>query len=262
MSGAPVAAQVYDCVIDPSETVDVAGQSGGVVTEVFFDPGEQVKKGQVLARLEATIQYATVQMLEIRAEDTSEIEAQRTQLQFLEGRLERTQKLLDRGVVSKGVLEEIQSSVDANRSLLVRAELARRVALGELTRAKAALSLLEIRSPIDGVVLKRHYDEGEYLPLEGSIATIVQLDPLEIVSFLPVREYNSVHVGEIAQVEPAAPLDGSYPAEISRIDRVFDVASGTFGLQLKLENPDLEIPAGHRCKVTFGTGFHVEQQSN
>ncbi|WP_235824160.1 efflux RND transporter periplasmic adaptor subunit [Falsiruegeria mediterranea] len=239
-------------MIDPSETVDVAGPTGGVVSEVFFEPGEQVEKGQVLARLESTIQRATVQMLELRAGDTSEIEAQRAQLEFLEGRLERTQTLLDRGVVSHGVLEEIQSSVDANRSLLARAELARRVAQEELTRAKASLSLLEIRSPIDGVILKRYFDNGEYLPLEGSIATIVQLDPLEVVSFLPVREYNSVSLGEIAQVEPAAPVDGAYPAKVSRIDRVFDVASGTFGLQLRLDNPDLKIPAGHRCKVTFG----------
>ena len=257
-----MAAQVYDCVIDPSETVDVAAQSGGVVTEVFFEPGEQVERGQVLARLESTIQAATVEMLELRAGDKSEIEAQRAQLQFLEARLERTEKLLERGVVSTGVFEEIQSSVDANRSLLVRAELARRVALGELTRAKAALSLLEVRSPIDGVVLRRHFDEGEYLPLEGSIATIVQLDPLEIVSFLPVREYNSVRVGDIAQVEPAAPLEGAYPAEISRIDRVFDVASGTFGLQLRLDNPDLSIPAGHRCKVTFGSDLQVQNQND
>ncbi len=242
--------------------MDVAGQSGGVVTEVFFEPGEQVQSGQVLARLESTVQNATVLMLELRAGDTSEIDAQRTQLDFLEGRLERTQKLLTRGVVSTGVLEEIQSSVDANRSLLVRAELARRVAMGELVRAKAALSLLEIKSPIDGVVLKRHFDKGEYLPLEGSIATIVQLDPLEIVSFLPVREYNSVRLGDIAQVEPAPPVDGNYLAKISRIDRVFDVASGTFGLQLRLDNPDLKIPAGHRCKITFSTEAPKDGQNS
>ncbi|MDK3018046.1 efflux RND transporter periplasmic adaptor subunit [Pseudodonghicola flavimaris] len=244
-------ADVYDCVIDPSETVDVAAASGGVVAHIHAEPGDQVKRGQLLAELDSTVQRATVEMLRLRADDMSEIEAQKAQLTFLEARLKRTQELSSRGVASREVLEEAQTAVDSARSMLVRVELARRVAMAELKRAEAVLSLLEIRSPIDGIVLERYFDDGEYLPLEGRIATIVQLDPLEVVAFLPVQKYGSVHEGDVAQVRPAAPVDGVYPAETLRVDRVFDVASGTFGLHLKLDNPDLKIPAGHRCKVSF-----------
>ncbi|MCU9837577.1 efflux RND transporter periplasmic adaptor subunit [Ruegeria sp. WL0004] len=253
LTAAPCGAQIYDCVIDPSETVDVAGASGGVVARVHVEPGEQVEKGQLLANLDTTIQRATVEMLRLRADDTSEIEAQKTQLAFLEARLGRTQELSTRGVVSREVLEEIQTAVEAARSVLVRVELARRVAMEELKRAEAVLSLLEIRSPIEGIALERYFDEGEYLPQEGRFATIVRLDPLDVITFLPVAEYGTVQEGDMAQVHPAPPIDGVYQAEILRIDRVFDVASGTFGLHLRLDNPDLSIPAGHRCKVTFGS---------
>lgn len=253
LAAAPCSAQVYDCVIDPSETVDVAGASGGVVARVHIEPGEKVERGQLLAKLDSTIQSATVAMLRLRADDTSEIEAQKTQLAFLEARLGRTQELSTRGVVSREVLEEIQTAVEAARSVLIRVELARRLAMEELKRAEAVLSLLEIRSPIDGIVLERYFDDGEYLPLEGRFATIVRLDPLDVVTFLPVAEYGTIQEGDMAQVRPAPPVDGVYQAEIQRIDRVFDVASGTFGLHLRLDNPDLSIPAGHRCKVAFGS---------
>lgn len=154
-------------------------------------------------------------------------------------------------MVTREVLEEIQISVEASRSMLAQAELSQRIAQQELGRAEAALSLLEIRSPIDGVVVERHLDEGEYLPQEGRIATIVRLDPLDVVAFLPVAEYGSVSEGDVAVVRPASPVAGEREAEIARIDRVFDVASGTFGLHLRLENAELSIPAGHRCTVVF-----------
>ncbi|MEQ6248037.1 efflux RND transporter periplasmic adaptor subunit [Sulfitobacter sp. HNIBRBA3233] len=252
LCAAPAAAETFDCVIDPSQTVEVAGSSGGVVSRVFVQPGDEVSKGQLLATLDSTIQLATADMLRLRASDTSEIEAQSTQLAFLEGRLERAQELSDRGVVTREGLEEIQSAVDASRAMLARAELSRRVAMEELKRAEALLSLLEIHSPIDGIVLERHLEDGEYLPQEGRLATIVQLDPLDVVAFLPVREFGTIEEGDTAQVRPAPPVDGEHTAEITRIDKVFDVASGTFGLHLRLDNPDLEIPAGLRCKVDFG----------
>ena len=251
LSAAPSRAADYDCVIDPSETVDVAGATGGVVAEVFVEPGDRVTDGQLVARLDSTVERATIDILNLRANDTSAIEAQRSQLDFREAQLERTRALSKRGVVTREVLEEIQSSVESGRSLLAQAELAQRIAQQELRRAKAALARLEIRSPIDGIVTERYFDAGEYLPQEGRIATIVRLDPLDVVTFLPVSAYGSVREGDIATVHPAPPVKGDYAAEVTRIDRVFDVASGTFALHLRLDNADHAIPAGHRCTVTI-----------
>ena len=50
-------------------------------------------------------------------------------------------------------------------------------------------------------------------------------------------------------VTPEAPLSGTFSAQVDVIDRVFDAASGTFGIRLTLPNPGNAIPAGHRCEV-------------
>ena len=55
----------------------------------------------------------------------------------------------------------------------------------------------------------------------------------------------------IGVVEPAAPVTGGYVAVVTVVDRVFDAASGSFGVRLSLPNGDGALPAGHRCKVAF-----------
>jgi len=46
-------------------------------------------------------------------------------------------------------------------------------------------------------------------------------------------------------------IGGTYAATVTVVDRVLDAASGTFGVRLTLPNPDLQLPAGIRCKVRF-----------
>jgi hypothetical protein len=53
------------------------------------------------------------------------------------------------------------------------------------------------------------------------------------------------------KVAPAPPIANIYNATVSVVDRVFDPASGTFGVRLLLPNPDNLLPGGQRCKVTF-----------
>ncbi len=47
------------------------------------------------------------------------------------------------------------------------------------------------------------------------------------------------------------PLGGDRQAAVKVVDQVFDAASGTFGVRLALANPELIVPAGLRCKVSF-----------
>ena len=55
-----------------------------------------------------------------------------------------------------------------------------------------------------------------------------------------------------AEVQPEAPMGGSYTATVTVVDRVVDAASGTFGVRLELPNRDYRLPAGLKCKVRFG----------
>jgi len=53
------------------------------------------------------------------------------------------------------------------------------------------------------------------------------------------------------------PIGGTYVAEVDVVDKVMDAASSTFGVRLKLPNPDAQIPSGVRCVVRFSSANEV-----
>ena len=55
-----VADESFDCVIEPQQTVKLSSAVAGVIREVAVDRGDTVKKGQVVARLEAGVEEANL----------------------------------------------------------------------------------------------------------------------------------------------------------------------------------------------------------
>lgn len=252
---APAAsAQAYDCLMDPAESLELSSPAAGLLDEVLVRRGEAVTRGQVVARLNSAIEESTVELLEIRAHSTEVIDAQAEQLALITQRYRRVADLRERGIATQDAFDQVEAERIAAQSLLVQAELNRDIAIKELARARAALGLRTIVSPIDGIVAERLLSPGEYADSDDAVMRIVQLDPLTIEAFLPVSLFGSVEEGDVASVRPAPPLDGVYPATVTAVDRVFDAASGTFVVQLELPNPDGTLPAGHRCDLSLGDG--------
>jgi preprotein translocase subunit SecA len=83
------------------------------------------------------------------------------------------------------------------------------------------------------------------------IMRLAQLDPLRVEVFVPVARLGEIAVGKKAEVMPQAPVNGTYIARVTIVDRVADAASGTFGVRLELPNRDYRLPAGMKCKVRF-----------
>jgi RND family efflux transporter MFP subunit len=131
------------------------------------------------------------------------------------------------------------------------AEMDQKVARIRLRMAQAALDRRTIRSSVSGVVIETSAAPGEYVNEQSTIVTIVQLDVLNVEVFLPTAQFGLTTEGEIATVMPEAPIGGEYPATVETIDRMYDAASGTFGVRLKLHNDDYRLPAGLRCRVVF-----------
>ncbi|WP_339948560.1 efflux RND transporter periplasmic adaptor subunit [uncultured Albimonas sp.] len=251
---APGAAQEgerHDCVIDPPVVIALASAVPGLLAEVTVARGDQVAAGQLVARLDATLERATRDLLRTRVASTAAIEAQTARVDFIESRQQRVRELFARGVATQETLDEIESAAIEARSILREVETEQAIAAQELARAEAAVKLREIRSPIEGIVQERTLSPGEYMHQESHVAVVVKLDPLHVEAFLPVELYGSIAVGDEATVLPAPPVEGAHAATVRVIDRVFDAASGTFGVRLELPNPEGALPGGHRCKVVF-----------
>ena len=240
-----------DCLAEPAETVAVGSPVTGIVRDVMVGRGDRVKTGDVLARLDATIEEADVAVAKAQADATEVVEAQRAKLALAEANLQRAQKLVKSGSVTQSRVEELEAVVAIARSDL--ATETRRVDLAriELERARALLSLRTLTSPLDGFVTAQGTRPGEFLRQDGVVFTVAKTDPLYIEAYAPVDYYGRLTSGAMGTVTLDQPPGTRLSASVTVVDAVFDAASNTFGLRLELANPDNAIPAGQHCTVAF-----------
>lgn len=246
-----IAQQSFDCVVDPSAQIKLGSPVSGVLAEVLVERGDFVTQGQEIAKLESGIDAATVEVDALQAESTEELNAAQTKLDLANSRLARTKALAEKGVATNEQVEQQSAEVqvaERERDLEVQK---RRLAALELDRSKAQLARRTIKAPISGYIAARGLSEGEYVDQNASIVTLVALDPLRVETFLPVSLWQQIKPGMTAEVTLSEPVAGLHSATVSVVDRVFDAASGTFGVRLDLRNPDGALPAGQRCTVAF-----------
>lgn len=254
LASEPVHADGFDCLMDPAEVIELGSPVNGLLESVTVDRGDKVKAGDVVARLSSEVQERTVELLRVRANARTVIEAQQRQMVMIEKRYARVEQLRERGIATEDALDQAEVERIAAQSNLFQAELNQQLAERELQRAEAELSQRTIRSPVDGIIEERTLTGGEYVGNDDHILKIVRLDPLNVEAFFPVSLYGSISPGDKAVVRPVAPLQGEYVATVKAINRVFDAASSTFAAVLELPNPDGLLPAGHRCQLYLGNG--------
>lgn len=214
----------YDCLMEPAVEVSLSSPVAGVIKTLEVDRGTRVEQGQVLAQLEAAAEQAAVDLA-------------RAKLEFGQRKVARTEELYQEDFTSEYSVDEAVTEA--------------RLSAVELEQAQTILDQKTIRSPIDGLVVEKVAEVGEFVS-DDEILTLVQLDPLHIEVVLPVSHLGAITAGTPARVYPQEPVGGEYRAQVVTVDQVVDAASGTFGVRLALPNPGQQLPAGLRCQVSFG----------
>ncbi len=210
-------------MMEPYREVKISSQVPGIIDQVLVERGDLVKKGQVVAKLRAGVEKADVELATV-------------QVGFARRKLDRNKELFAKEQISANENDEIETELKKGEAVL--------------EQATAKLEMRNIRSTVDGVVVKRELTAGEYVG-DKPILTIAQIDPLNVEVVVPVKRYGSIVKGMFAEVRPEAPVGGSYTGRVVIVDRVVDAASGTFGIRVELPNPTLSLPAGLKCRVRF-----------
>jgi RND family efflux transporter MFP subunit len=239
------------CLIQPHVVVKLGSSVEGVLAEVAVDRGDFVKQGDVVARLESEVEEASVALAEARAKNDVRVQSSGARFAYEQRKQQRARKLSTRNVVSESALDEAEINAELAQFNLSEARFEMRIAGLELKRAREILARRTIKSPVDGVVVERSLSPGEYAYEQAQLMTIAEIDPLNVEVYVPIAMYGRVEPGARVEVRPDPPIGGAYQAEVSIVDRVFDAASGTFGVRLLLANPDYRLPAGLRCSVRF-----------
>lgn len=248
---AGMAEQAFDCVIEPGLTVQLGSPVNGILAEVPAGRGMAVRRGDVVARVEASVEEATVALLRLRANDTAAVQAQEARVALARARKQRADQLLERRAIAADAHEEIAAELAVSEADLERTRVGVALAALELERAEAEVALHSVRSPIDGTVTTRVLSAGEFVNQDRHILEIASLHPLHVEAFLPVDMIDRLRPGAAATVVPAVPSPVPVSARVTVIDRVFDATSNTFGVRLEVDNVDGTLPAGLRCTVVF-----------
>lgn len=240
-----------NCRIEPSVVVEMSSAVEGVISEVLVDKNDLVKKGDVLASLDAGLEAATVELRRVQAELTSDVQAQQLAVEFSQRSLARVKDLYEKKAASFSELDKLKTEHAIAQQQLQQALDRKRQAELEHKRAQADLQRRTLRSPIDGVVVERFKEPGEHIDFEP-VLKLAQLDPLRVEVFAPASLYGKVEAGMTASVSPElGGISKAYNAKVILVDQVIDGPSNTFGIRLSFPNPDNRLPSGLKCRVTF-----------
>lgn len=252
-SGAAFAGE-FDCVIEPSKTVDVRAASEGLIEKILVDRGDLVKAGQVLVILDSGVEREAAELARFRATMQGRIVASESRVEFATAKYARREKLAGQAFISLQDRDEALAEKKLAESALIEAGDDRRLAEIEYRRLSEQLRLRTIKSPVDGIVVDRMLTSGELADnrdLRKPILKLADIATLYVEVLMPVEALGKLTRGQSVDVLPEEPVGGRHRATVKVIDRVHDAASGTFGVRLEMPNPGLKLPAGIKCKASF-----------
>lgn len=240
----------YDCLIEARTVVELSTRELGTVEELLVDRGDLVEAGQPVVRLESALEEASVALARARADMRAFLQEREENLEFAKREHARAEELYAKRSVPFQELDRASTGARVAELQLRQAQHDRQVIGLELRRAQTALSLRTIKSPIDGVVVERLIAVGESVK-DRPIMRLAEVNPLKVELIVPVEDFGRISPGMQASVDPEIPGGKPRIATVTVVDRVVDAASGTFGVELELSNPDFGLPGGLKCSIRF-----------
>lgn len=239
-----------DCVIEPSREIALSSAVTGIIESIEVDRGDTVREGQLLARLNSGVERASVALAKQRAQSDIKITSQKERLELAQRDRRRVDTLRTNNMISEREQDETRTTARLAQLDYDTAVEERTISELEYERAQEILKLREITSPLNGYVVDRFKNVGEYVE-EQPILVLAQVNPLYVEVIAPVELYRKIEAGMTARIFPEAPIGGELEAVVKTVDPVVDAASGTFRVRLELDNSDNSIPAGIACSIAF-----------
>lgn len=244
----------FDCLIEPSQTVELASPVTGLLERVNVRRGDRVSKGQVLAVLESQAEQASSDLARFKSEQLGPILTAESKIEFSKRKFGRRSAMANERLMAVQDSEDAESELRLSEAELQTAKENRQIAKLEYQQQSSLLALRTIRSTVNGVVVDQLAYPGEVVEPGGTkkvILKVAQLDPLRVHVILPKDTFGKIRPGLVSSVTPEIPAKSTYTAKVKLTDRLIDAASGTYVAFLELPNPKLDIPAGVKCSASF-----------
>jgi membrane fusion protein (multidrug efflux system) len=207
----------------PDEEVDLSFETSGKIVEINFTEGTRVKKGNLLAKINAQPLQAQLQKLQ-------------AELKMAQAKEFRQRSLLGRDAISQESYDQIVTDVQTINA--------------DINLIKAQISMTELRAPFDGIIGLRYLSEGSYTNPATKIAKLIKISPLKIEFSIPEKYASEIQIGYPITFS----IDGIstlFNASVYAIDPKIDITTRTIVLRALYANSKEEIKSGRYAGITL-----------
>lgn len=223
---------VFSGRTEPARAVTLRAETGGHIVALGTERGAEVKKGDVIARLDMRDRHE-------RLEEARALVVQR-ELEFTGAQRLRSQKF--------------QSEIHLAGA---KSNLAAAVAL--VARIQQEIDDTTLHAPFDGILVERPVEIGAYVAVGGKVARILEQDPMLLTGAVTQKEVRRLVLGDrgTAELVTGQRVEG----EVRYIASESDPATRTFRVEMAVPNPDGALVSGVSAQIHIPVGgvtaYHV-----
>lgn len=168
--------------LEPRDYVDVGAQVTGQLENLLVDVGDQVKKGDLLAEIDATVYIAKVDATRAQLRNQNALlEDRHAQLTLAELKHQRAKNLVDERAATKEALEIAEAGLRSAKAQIKALEAQIEQTASGLREQEANLQYASIYAPMDGTVVSLSARQGQTLNASQTTPTILQLADLSVM---------------------------------------------------------------------------------
>ncbi len=208
--------------ITPVQGATISAELPGMVSEIGFDSGRPVKKGEVLVKLDAAAEQAQLRSAQADAE-------------LAKSELDRARDLSERKVISKSELDTAAAKFAA--------------ATAAVDNVQSVINKKEIRAPFDGIAGIRGVNPGQMVPAGQKLVTLQALDKVFVDFSLPQQDLGKVKDGLPVKLTTDAIEGREFDGTLSAINSAIDPSTRAVSLQATVDNKDHSLRAGMFARV-------------
>jgi membrane fusion protein, multidrug efflux system len=194
----------------------------GRVTQILFQDGQAVRKGELLVQLDDQLQLAQLQQAQ-------------AELGIAETNHKRNVELVSQNFISKRSVDESAANVE--------------VAKAKLALAKAQVQRLKVVAPFDGVAGLRSINVGDYIKDGTDMVNIEDMQALLLDYRLPERLQRKLKPGQKSRLQVEALPGQSFDALVQAVDPLIDANGRSVGVRACVDNRQMQLRPGMFAKV-------------
>jgi HlyD family secretion protein len=189
-------------------TVQVGTQVSGKVTALYVDFNDEVKKGELIARIDPTLQEQAVRDAEANL-DRARADLERSQDEY-----NRNKTLFDQKVITDTEFSTVKYNLAVAKSSLTSAQVS-------LDRARQNLSYTNIYAPIDGIVVERNVEPGQTVAASMSTPQIFlianDLSRMQILASVDESDIGQIKAGQDVSFTVNAYPDRTFHGTVEQV---------------------------------------------